>query len=691
MKKIGNAMYGLFGLFGAFALAGCQNETLPADGVAADGEGNVMFTLSAPEAMETSRATLGSNSNSALGGLSNVDYSQYDLRYQLAVYRVDDTGASATYTQVVAPQVKIVADGYEPVTYNLRLTPNRNYRAVAWADFVREGQTDDLYYDTSDFTDIHQADLPLQYVINEESKDAYFGSTDVTVSNTDVPAISFELKRPFAKLRIVTTDWNYGDLGEEMPDKVEVTYYNCKRFLALNALTGEATSTDLAETDGTVYTASLNKDEKAYALGYDASKNNRTIMVDYLMTDKSDETPIHMKMTAKNGETEIATQELKTNIPIKRNWLTTIIGNALTVGSEFKITIDDDFTNEWVEGQCWWNPAVITPTKPEYDEATKTYRIRTADEFAWISENAGKAAAEGGISLTGCTLSIENDIDMSGTNWKPIYEAGEPVHTVLGNGHTLRNFTIDNKFGFANHKIDRPIIGGQWTVNIYTGVWGNYNGTMRNLNFENISINGLADSETHVDENGDIVDHSNEDAWFAGCLGYVGANYSTPATIENVHVKHIHVEASGNNGLPSVSSQNVGGLIGWIGVGGGSKPNETTQVRNCSAEDVNITGYQSGGLVGEVKGGRGVGFTNCWAEDVTIRIASMIFQDNAVSGFIGNIEGGNSVRITDCQAATNLQLLDLNGNPSSYTPANALYGDCENGTPVIESTTTTEP
>ena len=42
-------MYGLFGLFGAFALAGCQNETLPADGVAADGEGNVMFTLSAPK------------------------------------------------------------------------------------------------------------------------------------------------------------------------------------------------------------------------------------------------------------------------------------------------------------------------------------------------------------------------------------------------------------------------------------------------------------------------------------------------------------------------------------------------------------------------------------------------------------------------------------------------------------------
>ncbi len=692
MKKIGNAMYGLFGLFGAFALAGCQNETLPADGVAADGEGNVMFTLSAPEAMETSRATLGSNSNSALGGLSNVDYSQYDLRYQLAVYRVDGT----TYTQVVAPQVKIVADGYEPVTYNLRLTPNRKYRAVAWADFVREGQTDDLYYDTSDFTNIHQADLPLQYVINEESKDAYFGSTDVKVGNTDAPATSFELKRPFAKLRIVTTDWNYGGLGEEMPDKVEVTYYNCKRFLALNTLTGEATSTYLAETDGTVYTASLNKDEKAYALGYDASKNNRTIMVDYLMTDKSDETPIHMKMTAKNGKTEIATQELKTNIPIKRNWLTTIIGNALTVGSEFKITIDDDFTNEWVEGQCWWNPAVITPTKPEYDEATKTYRIRTADEFAWISENAGKAVADGGMgTLRGCTLSIENDIDMSGTNWKPIYEAGEPTYTVEGNGHTLRNFTIDNKYGVANHYVDTGVSFGQHNVNAYTGVWGVFDGTMRNLNFENISINGLSESKTHVDEDGKIVDHSNEDAWFAGCVGYIGANYSAPAVIENVHVKHIHIEASGSNSvISSLSAQNVGGLVGWIGVGGGSDPNETVLVKNCSAQDVNITGYETGGLAGEVKGGRAVGFTNCWTEDVIIRVSGVAFnlKNEAVSGFIGHIVDKGGVRLTDCRAAKNLQLLNyLTGKPYSYTPTHELYGHSENGAPEIETTTTTEP
>lgn len=674
MKKIGNAMYGLFGLFGAFALAGCQNETLPADGVAADGEGNVMFTLSAPEAMETTRATLGANSNSALGGLTNVDFSQYDLRYQLAVYRVDGTGADATYTQVVAPQTKIVADGYEPVTYTLRLTPNRSYRAVAWADFVREGQTEDLYYDTSDFENIHQADLPLQYVINEESKDAYFGSKDVKVGNTDTPATSFELKRPFAKLRVVTTDWNYGGLGEEMPDKVEVTYYKCKRFLALNALTGEATSTDLTETDGTVYTASLNKDEKAYALGYDASKNNRTIMVDYLMTDKSDETPIHMKMTAKNGETEIATQELKTNIPIKRNWLTTIIGNALTVGSEFKITIDDDFTNEWDVTDEWWNPNVIDATQaPVYNKENNTYQIFTRDQFAWLVNNERTVA--------GSTVIIENDIDMSGVDWKPIFtgQNDEIAYTVEGKGHTLRNFSIDTPCVY-DHKA-----AGILPVDCYIGVWAKFTGTMRNLTFENITINGLADSETEM-----TTDHSEEFAYFAGCIGYAGSNYSSAGQFENVHAKHVQIHA----GSSTIATQNIGGLAGWLGTGGGNDPNWTVYMKNCSATDIHITGYQAGGLIGEVKAGRGVGIVNCRTEDVYIRIKPfdiIIFKDPiASSGFIGNVVYGTNTIIRDCTPPTNVAYLDYkDGSPyENYTPDNALYGDCESGTPNIQNTTT---
>ena len=656
-------------------LASCQTD-LPVDGVTENGEGNVSFTVSAPEILQATRATLGDQSNSARGGITNVDFSEYDLRYQLAIYRID----GSDYVEAITPQMKVV-DSYEPVTYSLRLTPNRTYQVVVWADFVKQGETTDLHYNTADFRDIRMAsDKKASEYLNDESRDAYFISQKITVNDKGVTE-DLTLKRPFAKIRVVATDWNYEKL--EMPDNFKVSYYGCKRFVNLDAVLGVSSSDDLPASGNTVYTATINKDEKDYALNYDEGEHNRTILVDYLMTDKDEQTPIHFTLEALDGETPLMAHDLKTDIPIQRNWLTTIIGNLFTVGdNNFTVTIDEGFENEWSVGELWWNPEEIDPTeKPEYTESTKTYHIKTRNHFAWFTENIGKMKKE---DLTGCTISIENDIDMSGTNWKPIYMEGEPAYTVEGNGHTLRNFTIDGQYAVKDHPVNLPIIGPK-PVNAYIGVWATFDGKMQNLTFENISINGLADDEVHYDSDGNQIDHSDEDAWFAGCIGYVGANYSTPAIIDNVHAKHIHIEASGTNSITDLSAQNVGGLIGWIGVGGGVKPDETTQVKNCSAENVYITGYQTGGLVGEVKGGRGVGFTSCWTENVEIRIASMIFQNNAVSAFIGNIEGGNSVRISNCIPAKNLRLLDLNGKDSSYKPESEYYGDCESGTPVIET------
>ncbi len=653
----------------ALLAAGCQSDDSTM-GAAPEGEGNVQFRVSAPEALETTRA-YAAGSSSARGGLTNVDFTEYDLRYQLAVYRVDGSGAEATYTMVVEPQMK-VTDSYEEVNYSLNLAPGRTYRAVVWADFVRQGSTEDLHYDTQDFEHIHAPEMPDKYLLNDESKDAYTVSHSFSLAGNAVSA-DLVLERPFAKLRVVTADWG---TNLDMPDNFRVYYYGCQRFTALNAVTGEAEGTTLGDSANPTYTAAIDPEDKEYATDYDASASNRTLIVDYLLADRTEETPIHFRLRALKGNESIVLHDLDTDIPIRRNWLTTVTGNVLTTGAQFNISIDEEFENQWTVGETWWNPETITLRQPAYDEATKTYHITDRNEFAWISENAATAIT------AGCTLSIENDIDMTGTNWKPIYKEGEPAYTVEGNGHTLRNFTIDARYaGTTTINVLGPV-----KVNAYIGVWGKFDGTMRDLTFENISINGLADSETHTaDKDGNPVDHSDEDAWFAGCIGYTGANYTTPVTIENVHARHVHIEASGSNGLFNLSAQNVGGLIGWVGVGGGVDPDETTQIINCSAEDVHITGWQAGGLVGETKGGRGVGFTNCWTEDVEIRIAPFPLFDNAVSGFIGNVEEGNSVRMTNCRAAQNLRLLDLEGNVSNYQPANDLYGDCESGTPNIEA------
>lgn len=648
MKKVNVCMLGL-----GLLMAACQSEW-PADGVVPEGEGNVIFQVSAPETMGITRA--GGETNSALGALTNVDFSQYDLRYQLAVFRIED----GNYVEAVSPQKKIV-DSYEPVTYSLRLTPNRNYQVVVWADFVREGETEDLHYNTSDFRNITVPELPDKYLLNDESKDAYYISENFTVEG-EIP--SLVLKRPFAKLRVVTTDWNYENL--EMPDRVEVTYYGCKRFLSLDALTGETTSTELATDDATIYTALLDKSKKNYEKGYDGSDHNRTIVVDYLMTDIENQTPVHMKLRSKDGETVISEQNLKTDIPIQRNWLTTIIGNTLTTGATFNVSIDEGFDNEWVMSEAWWKGSGFAPKEPAYDEATKTYSIYTKEEFMWLPDNVE--------SVVGKTISIQNDIDMSGVNWKPIcyLEHVDYVYTVLGNGHTLRNFTMDGTFGavYVYEKWGGLI---RWEVNGFTGVWGTFNGVMKDLTFENITINGLADAMPTEDVDGNPISHDEEAAYFAGCIGYTGANWSTNLNIENVHAKHVHIEASKNQ----QHVQNVGGLVGWVGVGGGN-----TWFKNCSASDVNLIGSQVGGFAGQVVGSRYVGFINCSTSDVIIRKTSSKYSKDA-SGFIGQINdagdglNGNIMEINKCTVPKLEDVIYINDTYEimDYTPKSKYYGN----------------
>ena len=81
----------------ALSLIGCtQNDIL--DRNINNGNEVMTVTLTPPDALNT--RAVSEESNSALGGISNVDWAVYDLRYQLAVY--DETGE----TQVISPQNK---------------------------------------------------------------------------------------------------------------------------------------------------------------------------------------------------------------------------------------------------------------------------------------------------------------------------------------------------------------------------------------------------------------------------------------------------------------------------------------------------------------------------------------------------------------------------------------------------------
>ena len=323
MKRIATLFLTLLGFV---MFPSCQSKS----GVEEDLENltslvDVTFSASMPKGEFLTRgALLGEESNSALGGLYNLDLvNQYDLRYQIAIYKLEDNG---TYRRVVSPTQKI-EDLNKPVVFSLRLNPNRTYKAVLWADFIPQGTREDYHYNTQDFTNITLLHSDATATLNDESRDAFCAVQEFSVTTNQV-AQALVLKRPFAKLRLVATDW---DPTAPKVDQLRVSYYGCKRFTGINLLTNEVKSVEIPKEENvTVYKGVVHKTQKEYALGYDLSPSNRTLVVDYLMAPPEGQTPINIIFEALEGNTSLVRYNLKSNIPIQRNWLTTITGNLLT-------------------------------------------------------------------------------------------------------------------------------------------------------------------------------------------------------------------------------------------------------------------------------------------------------------------------------------------------------------------------
>lgn len=621
----------------------CQRN----DQLGSNDPGKVVIKLSLPEDMQALRAS--ANSSSAKGGITNVDMSQYDIRYKLAVY-------NANNDLVIAPMIKTV-DSYEEITYELRLTPNRQYKFVVWADFVKQGQTTDLHYDTSDFLNITCLDAASKQ-LNDETRDAYWITKDINVGTTAINE-TLVLRRPFSKIRVVTTDW--GLVPADKPDYFSIQYYgtDCKRFNSMNLLTGASTGTPLtAKGDASIITYDVNvdKDNKDYKLGYDSDEHNRTMTVDYLMTDKSEQTPLHVVFTAKKGGAAgqvISTYDFTVNVPIQRNYLTTLMGNLLTTATHIKVVIEENFVEEYNNHQSWFAPQGVTPKEPTITTSVvagttiKTYHITNREELMWVADHPGELGANK-------IFKLESDIDMNGIDWFPIGHRngafGGPCGTFEGNGHTLRNFSVQ-KFLYKT--------GGFFKKEQQTGVFGEWYGDIKNLTFENITINGLEGVKVEPG-----VTHE-ESAYFAGCIGYFCGN------LENVHAKNVFIKGA-NSWL---KTQNVGGLIGY------TNPATPFEFKECSVVNITIQakGTQIGGMVGSLH--KNHTLTKCTANYVSLRVNGS--STTNIAGLVGDIADATGVKFDKCKVE-NVEFLKYDGTKNSdYTPTDPLYGKSRNGTPTI--------
>ena len=324
----------------AMAAVSCQKE----NNFDYSGDDAISHTISVgvPE-LDASRADAATGLNSGLGAIDNYDlnasiWEEYDLRYILEIYDVTE-GYANKETPIRGREIKTL-DRYEPISFDVRLVPNRDYRFVVWADFVAEGTNGDLRYNTSDLNNIMRKGVAAM----DESYDAYFIAKDFRIGESGLNE-SLILKRPFGKIRVITTDLNHLNIGSEV-DKVTVKFYDNMLYTSLDAVTGVAQGQALNEyVEYTVAKAS------PYTEGYDADSRNMTLFADYIFAgdESKGAEEVHFEMTTwgKDGR-QISTRKFESQIPLERNKLTTIIGTMLTIGSTMEILVDDNFSGEYV-------------------------------------------------------------------------------------------------------------------------------------------------------------------------------------------------------------------------------------------------------------------------------------------------------------------------------------------------------
>ena len=267
-------------------------------------------------------------SNSAKGVFDNgVLDGDATMRYVMRIY--DENGNPTEKRYVDFSDEK-------SVTFAVRLAPNRAYTFVVWADVVLSNKDEDNHYDTYDLENITIIDTEEHpWKAMDESRDAFTGFA--TVGNyTSASTIQIPLTRPFAKLRVKTNDLADLALLKIVPAKATVTY-TTDLSVAFNAVEGKAITPN----------SNANTITKTVSYLTDAYEgDSATLFTDYLIVDEG---VVKFTMDVKQASGRlIKSNNFNTDIPVKRNCLTTISGNVLTDGNGISVNIEEsEEETEW--------------------------------------------------------------------------------------------------------------------------------------------------------------------------------------------------------------------------------------------------------------------------------------------------------------------------------------------------------
>ena len=364
----------------------CSQDELM-DTVADGQEITTTVTVSAPAAMSSRAASsvFGEETNyfsylatSGTPSVGNLELNGHPLSFTVGIYYAKTDNGTTNYVLVDKQEKLSVAD--TEAYFNFRLIKGRKYRIVAYADYNATGKE-------------NLEAIPTTYNLNDELSDAFYVSEDF-IAKEHVGTV---LRRPLGKLRLVCHDFKTFAMDSRFTLKnVEVTYKGQKMATVdeLNALTGDYNYAAKADAEARTFSA-----KPAYYAGeFDATgmplvdengvQKQTAVFTMYLPANfgEVDETgtytpyeagkpvpqswmyPFEVKVTYldENGAEQTITRQYNFDIPVKRNWLTTVdVENFWTDNTNIKVSVDPMF-----EGEINFTPAeIVVNTEQELRDA----------------------------------------------------------------------------------------------------------------------------------------------------------------------------------------------------------------------------------------------------------------------------------------------------------------------------------
>ena len=231
------------------------------------------------------------------------------------------------------------------VVFPIRLVPDRHYNFVVWADVVTKEETEaefadaDNHYNTADLTAVTYNGT---WTAMDETRDAftgYFNTEEEGRTYTSGLPIDINLIRPFAKLRVITTDFDELAKYGIKATSGKVTYsseYN--RRASFNACIGKASD---------AITTFLGGSGSYDIVAYTSETNDaRTIFSDYIFASTDGDIVKFDLEIYEDGGNRIKANSFNTDICVKRNYITTLKGDVLTTSGNVTVTVLPGFGEE---------------------------------------------------------------------------------------------------------------------------------------------------------------------------------------------------------------------------------------------------------------------------------------------------------------------------------------------------------